>query len=165
MNIKKPALILGAASLISVGGLAGTGIVSAASGNGSGSTSLVDAIATKFHLNKSEVQSVVDQNRAEHEAEHQKKFESRLDQAVTDGKITSAQKTQILAKEKELKSYMESLKDKTPQERHKLMKAKLDALKTWAKQNGIPSQYVMFGPGGPGHHGGPGMDDDQPGQN
>ena len=152
MNMKKPLLVAGAASIVALGGMAGSGIVSAAaSGDSSGSSpSLADEIAGKFHLNKSDVQAVVDQHRAEHQAERQKKFEDRLNQAVADGKLTSAQKDQILAKQTELKNYMDSIKDKSPQERHQLMKAKLDELKAWAKANNIPSQYAHFGPHRPG---------------
>jgi hypothetical protein len=152
MNMKKPLLAAFAASIVTLGGVAGSGIVSAAaSGGTSGSTSsLADEIASKFHLNKSDVQAVVDQHRAEHQAERQKKFEDRLDQAVTDGKLTGDQKDQILAKQTELKDYMDSIKDKSPQERHQLMKAKLGELKTWAKTNNIPPQYVRFAPGRPG---------------
>lgn len=150
MNIKKPLMVAGVASVVSLGGLAGSGVVSAAANpSSSGSNSLADAIASKFHLNKSDVQSVIKQNHQQHEAEHQQKYEARLDQAVKDGKLSSAQKDQILAKEKELKSYKDSIKDKTPEERHKLMKAKLDELKTWAKQNNIDMQYLRPGPGGP----------------
>ena len=60
-----------------------------------------------------------------------------------------------MAKEQELKSYMDSIKDKSPQERHKLMKAKLDELKSWAKQNNIPMQYLRPGPGAGHAHGRP----------
>lgn len=155
MNVKKPLLVAGIASTVALGGVAGSGIVSAATpGNGSpsGQSNLVDAIASKFNLNKSDVQAVFDQNRQNREAERQQKFEARLDRAVKDGKITSAQKDQILAKQAELKSYMESIKDKSPKERHQLMKTKLDELKAWAKENNIPLQYL--GPGGVhGSHG------------
>lgn len=156
MNMKKPLLVATAAAAVTLGGVTANGIVSAATPGPTGSTpSLVDAISSKFHLNKSDVQAVVDQNRADHRAEREKKFEDRLNQAVSDGKLTSSQKDQILAKEKELKSYMDSIKDKSPQERRQLMKTKLDELKTWATTNNIPMQYLRFGHGhGPGH--GPG---------
>ena len=152
MNIKKPLLIAGAASIVTLGGMAGSGIVSAAASGGSPGSmpSLADELAGKFHLNKSDVQAVVDQHRAEHQAERQKRFEGRLDQAVADGKLTSDQKDQILAKQTELKSYMDSIKDKSPKERHQLMKAKLDELKAWAEANNIPLKYVHFAPGRPG---------------
>lgn len=145
-RIKKPMLITGAASVLALGGLAGSGIVSA-SASGSSQPgkppSLADQIASRFHLNKNDVQTVISQNRAEHQAERQQKFENRLDRAVKDGKITSTQKTEILAKLAALKTYRESLKGKSPQEIHKLMKAQRDELRAWALQNGIPVQYVM----------------------
>jgi hypothetical protein len=151
MNVKKPLIIAGMASTVALSGVAGTGLVSAATSGDSSSqssvASLADAIATKFNLSKSDVQLVIDQNRSEHQAERQKKFEARLEQAVKDGKLTSAQKDEVLAKEQELKSYMDSIKDKTPQERRQLMKTKLDELKTWADQNNIAKEYLPLRPG------------------
>lgn len=156
MNMKKPLMVAGAASIVTLGGITASGIVSAATPGSSGSTpSLVDAIASKFHLNKSDVQAVVDQNRAQHQAERQQKYEDRLTKAVSDGKLTSTQKTQLLAQENDLISYMQSIKDKSPQERHQLMKTKLDDLKTWAQQNNIPAQYLPLGLVHGGHGGGP----------
>lgn len=153
MNVKKPLMIAGIASTVALGGVAGGGIVSAATpsnGTSDSQSSLVNAIASKFHLNKNDVQAVVDQNRQTHEAERQQRFEARLDQAVKDDKITSSQKEEILAKQKEVQSYMESIKDKSPEERHQLMKTKFDELRAWAKANHIPPQYLGGGHGGPG---------------
>jgi hypothetical protein len=64
----------------------------------------------------------------------QTKYEERLTQDVTDGKITSEQKELILAKHKELEGA---------------------TLEAWAKENGINSSYLMGGFGG-GKHGGMG---------
>ncbi len=48
------------------------------------------------------------------------------------------------------------MKDKTPEERRAAMEVKRTELEKWAKDNGIPIEYLR--PGG-GHHGpgGPGM--------
>lgn len=157
MNIKKPLLIAGAVTTIGLAGLVGTSVVSAASDTNSSGT-LVDKIAQKFNLNKADVQAVFDQNRADHEAEHQADLKTRLDQAVKDGKLTTDQENKILAKLKELQADRDanraSMKDKTPAERKVAQDAKKAKIEQWAKDNNIPTEYLhFFGPRGHG----PGM--------
>lgn len=162
MNIKKPLLVAGVASTIAVGAASGVGVVSAAtnlSDSSDPTSSLVDKIATKFNLNKDDVKAVFAEDRSEREAAHQKHVEETLTQAVTDGKLTSSQKDQILAKWDEIKTYHDSIKDKPRSEQRTLMKTKMDELKTWAEQNNIPSEYLRVG--GP-HGGGPGGPDGPP---
>lgn len=78
-----------------------------------------------------------------------------LDQAVQNGKITPAQKDLVIAKHAEIKTTLESLKDKTPEERQAAMQAQRDALQKWATDNNIPQQLIIgFGPGGRGMGGG-----------
>lgn len=162
MNIKKPLLIVGAVTTIGAAGLIGSQAAFAATST-SGSTSLVDKIAQKFNLNKADVQAVFDENRVEHEAAEQSRVETKLNQAVTDGKLTTEQKDKILAKRKELQDAREAdkaaMQDKTPEERHTAMEAKRTELEQWAKDNNIPTEYLRFvaGHGGRGHGpGGPG---------
>jgi 3-hydroxyacyl-CoA dehydrogenase len=97
----------------------------------------------------------VDANRQVHAAKHQQRLESRLSQAVTDGKITSEQKDKILAKLTELRSQMQSnrasMQGKTPSERRAAKDARRAELKKWASDNGIPEEYILIGPGGRGH--------------
>lgn len=121
--------------------------------------SLAGKIATKFNLKKEDVQSVVKdyrtEKRTEHHAEHQKRLEDRLTQAVKDGKLTEAQKTKVIEYMKSQQSFMESLKDKTEEERHKAMETHKEEVKKWASDNGIDLKYVLPGGGerGPGGHG------------
>jgi len=157
MNIKKPLLIAGAITAIGVTGLVGTAVVSAATDT-SNSGTLVDKIAQKFNLNKADVQAVFDQNRTDHEAQRQANVQTKLDQAVKDGKLTADQESKILAKLKELQAQRDAdkgtMKDKTPAERKAAMDAKKAELEQWAKDNNIPTQYLHFvGP----HGHGPGM--------
>jgi putative NADH-flavin reductase len=125
---------------------------------------LVQKLADKFGLNKDEVQAVFDQTHQEMMATRQAKEEERLTQLVTDGKLTEEQKQLIIAKRKELQaeaqSKMESLKDKTPEERRTAMKEHREALEAWAKEHNIELKYLMpaHGPGkGRGMRGGPGF--------
>jgi hypothetical protein len=125
-------------------------------------TTLITAISQKFHLNQADVQKVFDdqqtQMHQQMEAQHQAEFKTRLAEAVTSGKLTQTQADLITTKQAEVKTFMDSVKDKTETERQTAVKTKMDEVKQWAKDNNIPEQFAFFGPmGGPGRHGrGPG---------
>lgn len=132
-------------------------------------SAFVSAIASKFNLNATDVQTVVDEvvktQHAEMGVKFQTDFSSRLAQAVTNGKLTQAQADLITAKSAELKASMEADRTAnqtlTQEERKAKMEAKQTSLKKWATANGIPEQYLRFvggggkGFGGPMGHGGP----------
>lgn len=104
-----------------------------------------------------------DEEHASREAEHQAAVKTKLDQAVKDGKITQAQEDQIIAKQKELETFKDTLKDKTPEERRTAMKAKMDEFKKWLDDNKISLRDLGVGPGMGmmrGHHGHMGQMDD-----
>jgi hypothetical protein len=122
-------------------------------------SSLVDKLATKFGLEKSQVQAVFDEERAAHQAEMRAKEEERLNTLVSEGKITQAQKQLIISKRQEMEtqreSERESMQNMTAEERQAAMEAKRTALEQWATQNGIDSKYLKaFGRGGHGMRGG-----------
>jgi hypothetical protein len=167
-KFKKPLLVAGVASSVALASITGAGVVSAATNtnpSADGANSLVDKIATKFHLNKTDVKAVFDEDRATHEADRQKANEARLDQAVKDGKITSDQKALILSKQAEMKTEMKadhaSTGDKTGAERKAEMDTKRAEIEKWATDNNIPVEYLHpggghggpHGPGGPGERG------------
>ena len=141
---------LGAASIM------GVSTVSAATQSGQTGQTLADRLATTFHLKKSDVQKVIDEDRQAHQADMQKQLENRLAQAVKDGKITSAQKTLILNKLSELQKAHEANKNTnmTDAQRKAAMDKEIADLKAWAKANNIPTNLVMP-PMGPGPNGGP----------
>ena len=115
---------------------------------------LVNAIAARFNLNVADVQQVFDQQKSQMDVQHQQMEANRIQQLVTDGKLTQDQADKIVAKRKEIQTFMETLKDKTQADRDAAIKSEMGSLKTWATDNNIPQQYVMmFG----GHHGGFGM--------
>ena len=121
---------------------------------------LVNALVNKFNLNPTDVQQVVDQvmteQRATREAEMTKSLTDRLNQAVTDKKLTQAQADAITAKLAEFKSLHSSLEGKTEAEKLAAMKSKMTSLEQWAKDNNIPKEFLLFGMHkgmGPGHHG------------
>ena len=113
--------------------------------------SLVQMIASKFGLNKDEVQAVFDQSREEMQKNRQEEYATRLSQLVTDGKITEAQKQLILSKHAQMQTARENelgaMKDQTQTERRASMEARRTELENWATQNGIDVQYLMQGNG------------------
>jgi len=96
------------------------------------STSLVDKIATKFNLNKSDVKAVFEEDRAAHEAERAAEMSTRLQSLVDKGTITADQKAKIEAKQKELQTTRDT---------------KRTELEKWASDNGIDMKYVHAGRG------------------
>jgi hypothetical protein len=142
--MKKPLLLSGAVVAVGLTGLVGAQAVSAASDT-SGQQNLVDKIATTFHLNKTDVQKVFDEEHQTRETQRQQKLQDRLAQAVKDGKLTQGQADQLLAKMKELDSLKDSLQDKTPAERQTAMKSKLQEIRTWVKDNNISQEFWHFG--------------------
>jgi hypothetical protein len=124
---------------------------------------LVSSLATRFNLNPTDVQAVVDKVRAERRATmralHLTAFTDRLNQAVAEKKLTQEQADKILAKTNEIHSFRATLDSKTPAERQAAMKKQMDSLKQWAKDNNIPQEYLMFGMVGKGigHHKAHGM--------
>ena len=134
MKAKKSLMVAAAVATVGLGSIAGLGMASADTGSGNGVSGMVDKIATKFNLNKDDVQKVFDEEKTERQAEHQAEMSERLQDAVDNGKITAEQKTKIEEKIKEITTARE---------------AERAELKAWAEQNGIDMKYLM----GRGHHG------------
>jgi hypothetical protein len=158
MNIKKKLVLT--VAVVSLAGASFFGVTNTfAQTPDNQGTSLVGRIATKFNLNKADVQAVFDEDREEHQAKMEKRFEDQLTQLVTNGKITEDQKTKIIAKFKEMKEQRnankDELKNMTQDERKAAHEQKRQELKTWAEANGIDVNVLtgVFGPGkGMGKH-------------
>ena len=162
--MKKHLVAAGIATAVGITGLTGIGIANAATTTTSTNpmSSLVDAIATKFNLNKTEVQAVFDAQRTEMQAQREAEIKKEVAQLVADGKLTQDQADKINAKRAELQKEREALKDAATTKTREEMKSEMDAKRTeleaWAKDNGIDTQYLRFVFGGRGHGpGGPGM--------
>lgn len=150
MKTSTKLLVITAASsaLLLGGGAAATRTKAAETAAAPPFSSLVDKIATKFNLNKSDVQAVFDQDRTERHAEMQRRNEEELAQAVTDGKITAAQKELILAKQKEITAKMEENHAITDETQRRAAMEQLHAdLTQWAADNNIDAHWLRFGGG------------------
>src|SRR5664279_4275259 len=106
--MKKQIITLGIITAVGVAGVTGIGVANATSNHGASPFSgLVDAISTKFNLNKVDVQKVVDDQRTSRQADRELKVKAELAKLVTDGKLTQAQVDKIIAKRAELQAQVE----------------------------------------------------------
>jgi hypothetical protein len=150
---KKTLLTVAAVSILSGGVVVVTNAFAQTTTSGQQSVpSLAQEIASKFHLNVSDVQSVFDQHQQEVKSQQESTYDAYLQNLVNTGKITEEQQQLILNKHKQLASQMQSnrqkVKSMTPTERKTQMRAAIQDLKNWAKQNNIALQYLRpFGPG------------------
>ncbi|OGG09569.1 hypothetical protein A2154_01420 [Candidatus Gottesmanbacteria bacterium RBG_16_43_7] len=150
MKIKTWAILSALLGFASLGG----GAVMAHGFGGFGDGTFVSSLAQKLGIEESRLQSALDQMRAEHQVQMQSRMEERLNQAVSDGKITETQQQLILTKHQEIQAERQNDTDNwqnlTPQERRSRMEQKRAELEKWASENGIDMSY--FG-GGFGHRG------------
>ncbi len=160
--MKKTLVIAGTATTLALAGVVGFGLHSVSADAAKQSTnpmaSLRDAIATKFNLNKDEVQKVIDEQHSKMEADRTEQVKTELSKLVTDKKISQDQMDKILAKRTEMEKTREAnhdaMQNKTDSERKTAMEKERADLETWAKSHNIHTEYlryVMGGPGGRGH--------------
>jgi hypothetical protein len=156
----KKKLLLATASILSAGLIIASTTPIAAEEPATHQESLIQRLAQKFNVKESDVKAVFDEERAARRAEHHQQVESKLTEAVSDGKLTEAQKQLILTKHAELQREMEQQQTawqaKTPAERRTLMAERREALEQWAQQNNIDLEYFR-GPSMMGNRGHRGM--------
>jgi flagellum-specific peptidoglycan hydrolase FlgJ len=158
--VSKKLIVPAAALCILSAGAFGIAHASAAS-SPTGQESLVQKIADTFGLDKSKVQAVFDQNKAQNQQNREAKYEQRLTQAVTAGQLTGTQKDAILTEHKKLESEMTDAMSKTGTDRRTAMEQIRTEAQTWAKDNNIDTKWLI----GPGRLRGPrGMDPGMMGQ-
>lgn len=152
---KRNAILIGAIVAALGTGAVGVGTSLAAQGSvrqPEFMSELVDAVALEFSLDPEAVREVFHEQLAEHreemQASHAERFEQFLVKAVADGKITEAEADAVREKRAEMAAYMESLEGMDPGERHEAMQEKMEEVRDWAEENGIPMEYVRFGAGG-----------------
>ncbi len=141
MKMNKNLLLAGVVTTVAAGSLLSLGVASADNGLGD---SLIDKIATKFSLNRDEVEAVFEEEQTERQAERAADFSDNLQDKVDSGDITTEQKTLIEAKFAEIQAARDTERD---------------ALEQWAEDNGIDMKYVMGGHGRGGMGGSDILDD------
>jgi len=158
--MNKKLAVAGITAAVAITTLTGLGIATAATQNTSTNnrmSNLVDAVATKFKLNKAEVQAVFDAEHTKAEAEHEADVKTKLAQLVKDGKLTQAQADAITAKRAELQKNRETnranMSAKTHAERKTLMDTERTALNKWFSDNNISTDYRYLVGGGRDHRG------------
>lgn len=162
---KKLLLVLGAITIIGIGALGSNQAFAQESNTPDPINSLVQKIADKFGLSRNDVQAVFTEHKDEMKANMSARQEDRLSNLVSAGKITEAQKTLIINKQKELAEKRAankgSLKDLSREEIRSKMVVERTELEKWAADNGIDMKYLM-GSFGRGFHMGfkPGMKTD-----
>lgn len=156
--MKKNLLIAATAATLSLGALVPVAAM-AQSDTTTGSSSIVDKLASKFNINKADVQKVFDEEHTARQAEREQKSKDELASLVKAGTLTQAQADKITAKRAELKSTMDAnlgtMKDKSQEERKAAMDSKKAEIDKWASDNGIDAKYLMLGHGEGRGHGGP----------
>lgn len=123
--------LLIALALIVVSGL---GINYAQANGNHRSEIIINRLAEKFNLDKTEVEQVFAKNRAKRQQQMQARLEENLDQAVEDGKLTEEQKNLLLDKRAEMKDEMKNLSWNERQEKRAEHRQEIQ---NWAKENGI----------------------------
>ncbi len=148
--MNKKSLFAITAALI-VGGLFAARSISAQESDNAAS-SLVAKIAQKFNLNQNEVQTVFSEFHTERQQERMTQVETRLSQAVTDGKISDSQKQAILSKVKEMQANREpgSMREKSAEERQTMMEGRRADMQAWLQTQGLTLEtyHDLVGMGG-----------------
>jgi len=139
---KKIILPLAAVAVIGAGA-AGVTVASAASSPNT--NSLAGRIASAFGLDQSKVQTVINQYRSDQSAKNQANFNQRLSTAVTNGKITAAQQSAILAERTKLDGEVQAAMQKTGADRRAALKAVRTEAQTWAQQNNLAVGWLLGG--------------------
>lgn len=152
MKLSKSMLAAGVVTTIAVAGVAGIG---AASAHSNGNDTMVDRIATKFGLNRDEVQTVFNDQREEMHEQREERNATRLQELVDDGTLSAEQKTALEAKHEEMETAREALRDQnlSREEMREQMETSREEFKTWAESQGIDIDDIR--PEGMGNRQGP----------
>lgn len=158
--ISKKIILTGlAAAIVGTATLGTSQIVHAQTTGNNPMSQLTQMIAQKFNLNQSQVQAVVDQFQKQRKTQIQQKIQqrenTRLDQLVSQGKITGQQKQAILDEQAKLKSEYnpQSFKGITAAQRRQQIQKEQAEIQAWAKTQGISASYLRTGFMGSFHHG------------
>jgi len=106
---------------------------------------VVQRLANRFNLNVRDVRRVFDEERDERRAEAFARFADRLDDLISEGKITEEQKDAILDKHEDMHNTMEELDGLSPDERHEEMQKIHEEYRNWLEEQGFEENFLgMF---------------------
>lgn len=147
--ISKKSIIPGIAILVVGGSLLGATTLAYAETPNTPFSGLAQAIASKFNLNQTDVQNEINSFMQQHRADMTKNMQDRekvrLDKLVTAGKITSDQETAIINEYTSLRDKYGpgAMQGKTLQQRIQAKSDERNELIAWAKAQGIDQKYVL----------------------
>lgn len=151
MNIKRSLIIGTAVAIASAGSLGAASMVSATESPGAtdtGNTSIIDKIASRFNLDKNEVQAVFDEEHQARETEREAHEKQMLDKAVSSGKLTQAQADHIAQVMSEIRAlHNEAEPGRLTSDALDQIKSKMDALHDWAEANNIDVPFMKINKG------------------
>lgn len=104
---------------------------------------VVQKLIEHFHLNTSEVNTVINEVRTENMAERKAAITEKLNKAVSDNKITEDQKNAILAKLDEWQNEKLTWTTMTRDEREERREEHRNEMAQWAKDNNIDLHGII----------------------
>lgn len=152
MKIKQLVLPATAAAIVAGAGVIGTRTVMA-QGVRDNQLPIIERLAARFGLDQTEVGQVFEEVRTERQAQRQAEIETRLQEAVDNGQITTEQKQLILDKHQEMGQFQRgqqgNWKELSPGERQAQAEQHRAEIETWCQENGIDVElFHQFGPQG-----------------
>jgi hypothetical protein len=159
MNVSKTVSTIGVGAAIVAGSMLAVTAASAHSGvSEEKQTERASALAERFNLDESEVQSYFEDQRAVHKAEREAEHAEHIAGLIEAGTLTQAQADELTALKDEAKASIEALKESgaNREEIKKLMDENRSAVETWASEQGINLDDIRsegHEKGGRGHHG------------
>lgn len=102
-------------------------------------STMTKTLAAKLGVSEDKVKEAFNSMKAEREAQMKTSLETKLTQAVKDGKISDAQKQAIITKFGQEKNKIDptTFKDMTPAQRKAEMEKRKTDLEAWAKENNL----------------------------
>ncbi len=110
---------------------------------------LSESIASRFGLDQTQVEETMDEyhqgQMGERHEEMQARLEEKLEQAVSEGNLTEAQRYAILEKHEDMEERMQEIHDQdlSRDEMHELKADVHEEMQAWAEENGIDFETFM----------------------
>jgi hypothetical protein len=138
MISKQSMIISGASMMVAMAGFIGAGVAFADTQPAPPISKMAQALANKFHISGTDVQSTMNQEQTAMHVDRQAKQKAKLDMAVKDGKLTQAQEDGMLQK----MNTQQLDRQKTYQRRQQL-KQDRQGLRQWLKDQNIDLKSIL----------------------